>query len=68
MTPREILATTQGAMLRAEHSESDRALLATHDLIVTFLDATDAGCPESMKALSIDQVNLLNKLHLAVGL
>jgi hypothetical protein len=55
-------------MLRAEHSESDRALLATHDLIVTFLDATDAGCPESMKALSIDQVNLLNKLHLAVGL
>ena len=68
MTPREILAATQGAMLRAERSESDRALLAMHDLLVRFLDATDKGCPESMKAMSIDQARLLNQLHLAVGL
>ena len=68
MTPREILSAIQGAMLRAERSESDRALLAMHDLLVRFLDATDKGCPESMKAMSIDQVRLLNQLHLAVGL
>ena len=71
MTPREILSATQGAMLRVEHaerSESDRALLAMHDLLVRFLDATDKGCPESMKAMSIDQARLLNQLHLAVGL
>ena len=68
MTPREILAAAQGAMLRAERSESDRALLAMHDLLVRFLDATDKGCPESMKAMSIDQARLLNQLHLAVGL
>jgi len=79
MTPRDILAVTQGAMIRsapgprdcaarAEPSESDRALLAMHDLLVRFLDATDKGCPESMKAMSIDQARLLNQLHLAVGL
>ena len=68
MTPREILAATQGAMLRAERNESDRALLAMHDLLVRFLDATDKGCPESMKVMSIDQIRILNKLHLAVGL
>jgi hypothetical protein len=37
-------------------------------LLVGFLDATDKGCPESMKAMSIDQICLLNQLHLAVGL
>ena len=68
MTSREILAATQGAMLRAERSESDRALLAMHDLLVRFLEATDKGCPESMKAMSIDQARLLNQLHLAVVL
>ena len=68
MTPREILAAIQGAMIRAERGESDRALLAMHDLLVRFLDATDKGCPESMKAMSIDQVRLLNQLHLVVGL
>ena len=55
-------------MIRGERSESDRALLAIHDLLVRFLDATDKGCPESMKAMSIDQARLLNQLHLAAGL
>lgn len=68
MTPREILRATQGAMLRAERDESDRALLAMHALLVSFLDATDKGCPESMKEMSIEQIRLLNQLHLAVGL
>ena len=43
-------------------------LLALRDLVVGFLDATDKGCPESMKTMSIDQTRLLNQLHLAVGL
>jgi hypothetical protein len=68
MTPRDILAATQGAMIRAEPSESDCALRAMHDLLVRFLDATDKGCPESMKAMSIDQIRLLNQMHMAVGL
>lgn len=68
MTTREILSATQGAMLHSDPSESDRALLAMRDLVVSFLDATDKGCPESMKAMSIDQARLLNQLHLAVGL
>lgn len=68
MTPREILHATQEVMLRAERDEADRALLAMHNLLISFLDATDKDCPESMKAMSIDQVRLLNQLHLAVGL
>lgn len=74
MTSREILTATQGVMIRElggkaeEHSESDRALLAMHGLLVRFLDATDKGCSDSMKAMSIDQIYLLNQLHLAVGL
>jgi len=68
MTLREILAATQGAMIHAERSESERALLALRDLVVDFLDATDKGCPDSMKAMSIDQARLINQLHLAVGL
>lgn len=68
MTPREILAATQGVMLRAERSDSERALLAMHNLLVSFLDATDKGCPESMKSMSIEQARLLNQMHLAVGL
>jgi hypothetical protein len=68
MAPREILRATQGVMLRPERGESDLALIALHNLLVNFLDATDQGCPESMKAMSIDQARLLNHLHLAVGL
>ena len=68
MTPREILTATQEAMIRAERCESDRALIALRDLLVSFLDATNTGCPESMKAMSIYQIRLLNQLHLAVGL
>lgn len=68
MTPREILRTTQGVMLHTERSESDKALLAMHNLLVSFLDATDKDYPDSMKAMSSDQIRLLNHLHLAVGL
>jgi len=32
------------------------------------VEATDKDCPESMKAMSIDQIRLLNQLHLAAGL
>ena len=58
MTPRDILTATQGAMIRSERSESDRALLAMHDLFVGFLDATDKGCPDSMKTMLIDQIRV----------
>ena len=68
MSPREIVAITQEAARRAQPSESDRALIALRALLVSFLDATNTGCPESMKAMSIDQARLLNQLHLAVGL
>ena len=66
--PREIFAAAEEAACRDRPSTSDRALLALRDLLIQFLDATDKGCPESMKAMSIDQVRLLNQLHLAVGL
>ena len=46
----------------------EHELLALRDLLVSFLEATDKDCPESMKAMSIEQVRLLNQLHLAVGL
>jgi len=68
MTAREIWAAMQQAALRDQPSTSDRALLALRDLLVGFLDATDKGYPDSMKEMSIDQVRLLNQLHLAVGL
>lgn len=68
MTPREILSASQGAMIRADRSESDRALIAMRDLLISFLDATNTGYPDSMSAMSIDQIRLLNQLHLAVGL
>ena len=68
MTPREIHAATRTVTIHTEPSPEGRALLAMHDLLVRFLDATNTGCPESLKAMSIDQVRLLNQLHLAVGL
>ena len=73
MTAREICA----AIAAIEDRRRDRPhegvgyeqeLLALRDLVVSFLDATDKECPESMKAMSITQVRLLNQLHLAVGL
>jgi hypothetical protein len=66
VTPREIHAATREAAQRDQPSASDRALLALRTLLVSFLDATDKG--ESMKAMSIDEIRLLNQLHLAVGL
>ena len=75
MTPREILMATEIAIQEASRRSTDRplvdsarALIALRDLLVSFIDATDKGCPESMKAMSIDQARLLNQLHLAVGL
>lgn len=69
MTPREIWAATQEAALRDQPGASDRALLALRDLLIRFIDATDGpkGYPDSMQAMSIDQVHVLNQLHLAVG-
>ena len=68
MIPREIFAAAQEAARRAQPSEADRALIALRDLLASFLDATNTGCPESLKAMSIDQARLLNQMHLAVGL
>ena len=68
MSPREIWKALQEAARRDQPNGSDRELLALRDLLVSFLDATNTGCPESMKAMSIDQIRLLNQLHLAVGL
>lgn len=68
MTPREISVAAYEAERNAQPTPSDRALLAMRRLLTEFLDATDTGCPESMKAMSIDQVRLLNQLHIAVGL
>lgn len=68
MTPREIFAATQEAARQSPPSAEGHALMAMRDLLASFLDATNTGCPESMKAMSIDQTRLLNQLHLAVGL
>ena len=68
MTAREILAAVQIATQREQPSAEDRALMALRDLLVDFLNETDKGYPDSMKAMSIDQIRLLNQLHLAVGL
>ena len=66
--PRDIHWTAQQASQSNQPTASDCALLALSDLLIRFLAATDTGCPESMKAMSIDQIRLLNQLHLAVGL
>jgi hypothetical protein len=68
VTPREIHAATREAAQHDPPSASDRALIELRALLVGFLDATDTGYPDSMKAMSIDQIRLLNQLHLAVGL
>jgi hypothetical protein len=68
MTAREILAASREAAGNKQQDASDRALIALRDLLISFLDATDKGCPDSMKTMSIDQIRLLNQLHLAVGL
>jgi hypothetical protein len=68
MNPRDIWTAMQKAALRDQPSESDSALLALRDLMVSFLDATDKDYPDSMKAMSMKQIHFLNKLHLAAGL
>lgn len=73
MSPREIwgaLQKAEAALHREKPSEEGRALLALRDLLFSFLEATDgpSGYPDSMKAMSIDQIRILNQLHLAVGL
>jgi len=71
--PREIAVTIAKIRERRDERPNERVgyeheLLALRDLVVGFLDATDKGCPESMKSMSIEQARLLNQLHLAVGL
>ena len=73
MTAREIHATIAAIEDRRRKTPEVRVgyeaeLLALRDLLVSFLDATDKECPESLKAMSITQARLLNQLHLAVGL
>lgn len=68
MSPQEIWNAVQLATHRNQPSTEDRALLALRRLLVCFLDATDKDCPESMKTMSVDQIRLLNQLHLSVGL
>ncbi len=70
MTAQEIFAAVREATERAERRESgasDQALIAMRDLIASFIEATDKGYPDSLKEMSIDQVRILNQLHLAVG-
>jgi len=67
VTPGEIRAEIAQSA-RVPDGPADRALLALRELLVQFIDATDNGCPESMRVMSIDQARLLNQLHLAVGL
>ena len=68
MTTREIQTAVHESTLHEQRSTTDQALLALHALVVDFLNETDKGCPDSMKAMSIDQIRLINQLHLAVGL
>lgn len=68
MTPHEIHAATHDAANKDAPATSDKALIAMRVLLVSFLDATNKGYPESMKTMSIDQIRLLNQLHLAAGL
>lgn len=70
MTPKEICTIGRQAALQDPPSASDLALIALHDLVLQFVEATDGpnGCPASMKVMSIQQIALLNQLHLAIGL
>ena len=68
MTPREISTAAHDAARQEAPSTEARALVAMRDLLRSFIEATDKGCPESMKAMSIDQVRILNQLYLAAGL
>lgn len=65
MTPREIHAAVQD-VAQNPWSRSDRALVALHDLLVHFIEAS-SNHPSALKALSMDQIRFLNQLHLAVG-
>jgi hypothetical protein len=70
VTAREIFAAAREAEQRAARGEcvaSDQALIALRDLLASFLEATDKGYPDSLKEMSIDQVRILNQMHLAVG-
>ncbi len=69
MTPRQIHAATQAIATADPPSPEGAALIELRALVVGFIDATEhPDAADSMKAMSIDQVRLLNQLHLAVGL
>lgn len=63
-------ATIQDAASQNQPSAEARALIALHKLLIQFIDATDGpdGYPDSLKAMSMNQIHLFNKLHLAMGL
>lgn len=77
MTPGDIFRVTRRVMLRTERGESDvsplecaqsdRALIAMHNLLSSFLIDSQSLSVAS-RSMSIAQIHLLNQLHLAVGL
>lgn len=70
MKPVEIHQVVHQTMKRCgtgahEAQPVDDALLSLHNLVKSFLHATEA-CGD-MRSMSIDQVRILNQLHLAVA-
>ena len=77
MTAHEIARAIAGidqtirATALAEVNDHDRALIALRDLLVAFLQTTAGPGNHGggfMRDLSIEQVRLINQLHVAVGL
>jgi hypothetical protein len=76
MTPREIMLSVNEA--RHGDRTAERALVALHDLVLAFMNATMPepstkasktwGGGESLRAMSPEQLQHFNRLALAVGL
>jgi hypothetical protein len=68
--PREIRQMLQAATNASTPSDSDLALVALCNLMKSFIEATEQADREgtgSTKAMSIDQIRVLNHLYIAVG-
>ena len=71
MSPKEIRQALQAAAEAPVPSNSDRALVALRGLLTSFVAATEQADRDghgSMKAMSIEQVRVLNQLYIAAGL
>lgn len=73
MKPGEIAAVIAAKLEYAEKigspeyfSTESAALLGLHDIVAAFLDAIEAS-PAVMKEMSVNQLDSLNKLYMAVG-